>query len=59
MFKYKKKCAKSNKEIIIDGTVKYECGRRGINIEPLNLTMAQKEELYRQFTEQMYRKIKE
>ena len=59
MFKHRKKLAKSNKETIIEGTVRYECGRRGIDIGPLNLTMAQKEELYRQFTAQMYRKIKE
>ncbi len=56
MFKFKKKCEKSNKEVLIDGLVEYECSRRGIDIGPLNLTMAQKEELYRQF--QMYKRMK-
>lgn len=56
MFKHRKKATKSNKEVIIEGTVRYECGRRGINIDTLNLTKEQMEELYRQFTEQLYRR---
>jgi hypothetical protein len=40
------------------GVVKYECKERGIDIEPLNLSWAQIEELYNQFVVIIRDKIK-
>lgn len=47
--KKRKKCELTNKQTIMLGTVKYQCKERGIDIEPLNLSWAQIEELYNQF----------
>lgn len=49
MKKHKKKCELTNRQIIMLNVVKYECRERGIDIEPLNLSWAQIEELYNQF----------
>jgi hypothetical protein len=40
------------------GVVKYECKERGIDIEPLNLSWAQIEELYNQFVVIIQNKIR-
>ena len=49
MKKYEKKCELTNKQTKMLVVVKYECRERGIDIEPLNLSWAQIEELYNQF----------
>ena len=50
MKKHKKKCELTNKQAIMLGVVKYQCKERGIDIEPLNLSWPQIEELYNQLT---------
>lgn len=58
MKKHKKKCELTNKQTIMLGVVKYQCKERGIDIEPLNLSWAQIEELYNQFVVIIQNKIK-
>ena len=58
MKKHKKKCELTNKQAIMLGVVKYQCKERGIDIEPLNLSWAQIEELYNQFTVIIQQKLK-
>lgn len=58
MKKHKKKCELTNKQTIILGVVKYQCRERGIDIEPLNLSWAQIEELYNQFVVTIQNKLK-
>ena len=54
----KKKCELTNKQTIMLGVVKYQCRERGIDIEPLNLSWAQIEELYNQFVVIIQNKLK-
>ena len=58
MKKHKKNCELTNRQIIMLGVVKYECRERGIDIEPLDLSWAQIEELYNQFVVIIRDKIK-
>lgn len=58
MKKHKKKCELTNKQTIMLGVVKYQCKERGIDIEPLNLSWAQIEELYNQFAVIIQNKLK-
>ena len=58
MKKHKKKCELTNKQTIMLGVVKYQCREREIDIEPLNLSWAQIEELYNQFTVIIQNKLK-